>query len=256
MIFQYNNTPIFYQINGSGPVLVLLHGFYESSSIWQKLIPKLSKRYTILSLDFPGHGKSELASEIQSMELLADIVKQLCDFLSFKNVSLLGHSMGGYVALAFIDLYPKYVEKIILLNTTTKADSTERKKIRNRANNLLLTEKDSLISMAINNLFSENNRSVFKKEIEQLKLEASTFPEKGIIALNTGMRDRKDRAQILRDFPKEKYILAGKDDPLVSYNSIKTISSNTNTPLKTLHGSHMSWLENREEIIKFLLLID
>lgn len=256
MIFQYSNSKIYYEIEGKGPNLLLLHGFLESSSIWKNIVPKVKDKFTTIILDLPGHGKSESISENHTMESQAAVVRALLDSLNFENVILLGHSMGGYVALAFTELYELRVSKLILLNSTTKADTPERKLNRNRAIKLLQKEKNSFIGMAISNLFSIKSKSLFKNEIELLKKEAQSFSTQGIIANLKGMRDREDRTIILSKFNKEKWILCSDEDPLISLNTSESIAKQTETPIKILHGSHMSWLENESEIVNFLHLID
>ncbi|MEZ4778272.1 MAG: alpha/beta hydrolase, partial [Flavobacteriaceae bacterium] len=157
---------------------------------------------------------------------------------------------------AFTELFEEKVSKLILLNSTSEADSKERKVNRNRAIGFIQKEKKSFLGMAISNLFSENSKICYSKEIEWLKKEALLFPTEGIIANIKGMRDRKSRTFILKEFSKEKWLICGENDPIIPVTSSKSISKKTNTNLKILLGSHMSWLENEAEIVKFLLFID
>ncbi|MEZ4875390.1 MAG: alpha/beta hydrolase [Flavobacteriaceae bacterium] len=256
MIFQYGQKQLYYEIHGKGPVLVLLHGFLESSTIWEAFIEPLSGNYTLLLIDFPGHGKSHPMAETQTMELMAEVVHELLDYLKYKEVILMGHSMGGYVALAFTEFFEDIVSKLILLNSTSVADSLERKENRNRAIALLEKEKKAFLSMAIAALFSEDSRAKFTKEIKILQQEANGFPSEGIIALIKGMRDREDRTPVLNSFPREKWILCGKKDPLILLSDSRSIAEQSGATLEVLPGSHMGWLENRAEIVKILLLID
>ena len=77
MILKYYETPIYYEISGEGPALVLLHGFLESSAMWERMIPVLSQNKTVISIDFPGFGKSGIVDTVHSMELMANIVNQI-----------------------------------------------------------------------------------------------------------------------------------------------------------------------------------
>jgi pimeloyl-ACP methyl ester carboxylesterase len=256
MIFQYDNSSIYYKVFGNGPALVLLHGFLESSSIWKNLVEPLSEKYTVIIIDLPGHGKSETIAEVHTMELMAKAIHELLLSLKISDAILAGHSMGGYVALAYTELFEEKVSKLILLNSTTDVDTEERKLNRNRAVEIINQEKKSFLNMAIANLFSPTSRLRFAKEIEGLKKEAYGFPPKGIIANIKGMRDRKDRINVLKKFPRTKWIICGNEDPVIPLSSSKSISKETNSKLKILSGSHMSWLENEEEIVNFMLLID
>ena len=153
MIFLYKNIPIYYKTFGKGPVIVLLHGFLESSTMWKKLIPEFSKNNFLVTIDFPGHGKSGVISETHSMELMAEVVHELLKELNIASATFIGHSMGGYVALAYAELYEKEAEKLILLNSTPQADSEERKENRDRSIEIVGKVPEAYISMAIGNLF-------------------------------------------------------------------------------------------------------
>ena len=252
MYFTYQEKRIFYESHGTGPCIVLLHGFLESSYMWKEFLPEWTKRNRVLVLDFPGHGKSEVLAEIQGMELLAAVVNELLKYLGISEVSFLGHSMGGYVALAFLEAYPEKVSKIVLLNSTTESDSEERKENRNRAVEIIQRDKEVFVSMGISNLFSEDSRSKFSSEINHLKETAKQFPSEGIIALAKGMRDRKDRTQVLARFSGIKLFVCGAQDPIVPLKVSETVSKRTSSELIILQGSHMSWLENPIEIVKIL----
>ncbi len=219
-------------------------------------MPELMKTYTVVILDLPGHGQSGVFGAVHSMEFMAEAIQQLLSELKFESFILVGHSMGGYVALAYAEKYPNQISKLILLNSTSQSDSAERKLNRNRAIKLLAQEKTGFIGMAISNLFSEHSRKHYAKDIERLKLEAMQFSTEGIIANIKGMRDRKDRTLVLKNFQHPKWIVSGTDDPIVTLEQSKLLSKNTQSTLKIVQGSHMSWLENKEEIVKMLHFIE
>ena len=103
-----------YNISGRGKeVLVLLHGFMENSSIWADMEGFLSKDFRLIKVDLPGHGLSEVKTSPQTMEMMADEVKATLDSLNLRAVHLLGHSMGGYVSLAFAEKYPEMLRLYI-----------------------------------------------------------------------------------------------------------------------------------------------
>ncbi|MBT0606953.1 alpha/beta fold hydrolase [Aequorivita echinoideorum] len=255
MTFKFKNISIHYEIFGQGPAVVLLHGFLESSTMWNYLIPKLSEKNTVLILDFPGHGKSETVHETHSMELMADVVNSLLKELKIQKATFVGHSMGGYVALAYAEKYVDSVEKLILLNSTTAEDSEERKQNRDRSLEIVDKIPEAYISMAIGNLFAENSREKFASEIEKLKNEAKAFPMEGIKAAIRGMRDRKDRTSVLKNFPRGKYIISASEDPIIPMDEIKTISEKTGAKLKTLPGGHLSTVENGQAVSDYLLSV-
>ena len=103
--FQKKN--IFYTDEGTGKVVVLLHGFTESQKIWKNFAKKLSAKYRVITIDLPGHGKSESPGAVHSMELMANVVFAVLKKLKAGKCMMIGHSMGGYVTLAFAEKYPK-----------------------------------------------------------------------------------------------------------------------------------------------------
>ena len=251
MIYHFKGVPVFYQVVGQGPPLVLLHGFLERSTIWFRMVPELMKRNTIVSLDLPGHGKSGILDDTHSMELMAEVVVSLLKELKITRTGIVGHSMGGYVLLAIVELYPSIVDELFLLNSTSLADSPERLHNRKRALKVISENKKLFVQTAIPNLFTEQSRQSFPTEIATLKEEASTFRTDGISAMVRGMMIRKDRTETLRAFSRKKVIICGKDDPIVPLSDSKWIAAATNSEIKTLDGGHMSWLENTAELLKF-----
>src|SRR4051812_6939833 len=101
----FRETKVRYSDKGKGRVIVLLHGFLESLEIFDELSAKLSKSFRVISIDLPGHGQTPVLGYIHSMELMAQCVKSVLDSLHLKKYVVVGHSMGGYAALAFAELF-------------------------------------------------------------------------------------------------------------------------------------------------------
>ena len=157
-ITHFKNTTISYTDQGKGTAVVLLHGFLENKKMWNAFIPEWSKKFRIITIDLLGHGETECLSYVHSMEDNADAVHEVLSELRIRKAIFVGHSMGGYVALAFAELYPDVVKGLVLLNSTSKADSTERKNNRDRAIRAVKLSFKNFISLSISNLFSEDNR--------------------------------------------------------------------------------------------------
>ncbi|MCZ4317628.1 alpha/beta hydrolase [Aequorivita viscosa] len=254
MTFHYKNSPINYNIFGKGPAIVLLHGFLESATMWEPLIPQFATNRTVITIDFPGHGKSGVITEIHTMELMAQVVDEIVKHLQITSATFLGHSMGGYVALAYAELFSEKVEKLILLNSSPVADSEARKTNRNRALKVIEKSPKAYISMAISNLIAESSREEFIAEIEALKLEAYTFPVEGIKAAIKGMRDRKDRTEILKNLTKDKYVILAEEDPILPFLEVKQLAEKCGASVKIIAGGHMSVIENTEAVANYLRL--
>jgi pimeloyl-ACP methyl ester carboxylesterase len=256
MILNFKESNIFYTKKGKGNALVFLHGFLENSSMWDFLLPKLGKNNTIITIDLLGHGKSNCVGYIHTMELMAEQVKAVLEQEQIESAFLIGHSMGGYVALAFAERHPQNCNGIVLLNSTSKPDSEERKQNRNRAIELVKTHKEAFLSMAITNLFAEENREKFATAIQELKLAALEMPVQGIIAALEGMKIRKDRTAVLKKFSKPKFIIAGTKDPIMPFDEIKNLANSCNCSFHSLNGGHMSTIENRVEMLKLMYFIE
>ena len=250
---RYKNTAISYSDTGKGTAVVLLHGFLENKSMWKDLTPILSHKNRVITIDLLGHGATECLGYVHSMENNTEIVKAVLSHLRIRKAILVGHSMGGYVALAFAELYPASVKGLVLLNSTSKEDSAERKHNRDRAIKAVKQNYVNFVRLSIANLFSENNRERLEKEIENVKSEALKTPLQGIVASLEGMKIRKDREFILheREFPK--LLILGKKDPVLNYEDNLKQIENTNTELITFPDGHMSHVENREELVMVLL---
>ena len=243
---------IAFTVEGKGETIVLLHGFLESSTIWKNVVSAFKETHQIIAIDLLGHGKTEKLGYIHSMETMAETVHAVLSELKVEKASIIGHSMGGYVALAFAEKFPQRLEKLVLLNSSTVADSEERKENRDRAKRLVKQNKQAFISMAIKNLFTDENRNALRTEINALVEEAVQLPEEYIIASVEGLKNRKDRTEILQQYSGEKIIIAGKNDPVVPFKEIEAIAEKTYSTFISFEDGHMSYLENKEELLKVL----
>src|SRR5690606_39743358 len=106
MTIDYKGVPVFFTDTGIGNPVVLLHGFLENVRMWDHFIPELSKNNRVICIDLLGHGKTSCLGYIHSMELMAETVKAVLDHLNITKSIFVAHSMGGYVALAFIEMFP------------------------------------------------------------------------------------------------------------------------------------------------------
>jgi pimeloyl-ACP methyl ester carboxylesterase len=249
----YKNSKVFFSETGKGTAIVLLHGFLENQTMWDNLVPELIKKHRVITIDLLGHGQTDSLGYIHSMEDQADIVHAVLNELRIRKAVLIGHSMGGYVALAFAELYPENMKGLVLLNSTSRADSSERKINRDRAIVAVKQNFSSFIRMSIANLFSEDNRERMSNEIEKVKSEALKTPLQGIIAALEGMKTRKDREVILHFAPYPIMLILGKQDSVLNYEENKVQIENTQVKLITFPDGHMSHIENKKELLNTLL---
>ncbi|RTY79537.1 alpha/beta hydrolase [Flavobacterium sp. LS1P28] len=249
----FKNTNISYSDTGKGTAIVLLHGFLENKGMWDFYIPEFAKKNRIITIDLLGHGETECLSYVQTMEDNADAVHAVLSELRIRKAIFVGHSMGGYVALAFAELYPDTIKGLVLLNSTARADSEERKTNRDRAVKAVKQSFVNFISLSIANLFNENNRERLLSVIESVKKEALKTPLQGIVASLEGMKIRQDREVLLHLAPFPKLLILGEKDPVLNYEETKEQIEGTAMKLVTFPDGHMSHIENQDELLNVLL---
>jgi pimeloyl-ACP methyl ester carboxylesterase len=249
----YKNTKISFTDDGKGTAVVLLHGFLENKTMWKKYISLLSKNHRVITIDLLGHGETECLGYVHAMEDQADMMYAVLVYLRLRKAVLVGHSMGGYVGLAFAELYPDYVKGLFLLNSTARADSDERKVNRDRAINAVKQNYTNFVRLSISNLFNEDNREKLEVEIENVKLEALKTPLQGIVAALEGMKIRKDREVLLHFAPYPIQLVLGKKDAVLVYEETIDQIEGTKVALTTFPDGHMSHIENETELKKVLI---
>lgn len=253
MILEHKSANIFYSVIGTGEPIVLLHGFLENSTMWVNLIEELSRKNQVIVLDLLGHGKSDCLGYVHTMEDFAYAVKAILNHLEISTYKIIGHSLGGYVALALAKLEPANIKSLCLMNSTPEVDTKDRIIIRNRAIKTAKNHYESLVSMSISNLFFTENRDVFSKDIEALKTEALKTPIQGYIAAQEGMKNRKNQTEFLKNATFKKLIIAGIKDPVLDFETLKTVASDCNTEFIALQGGHMSQIEDLADLKSALL---
>jgi len=211
---------IHYSCQGKGPTLVLLHGFLESLEIWDDFASALSRDFKVLLLDLPGHGKSDTIAGVHTMELMAASVKSVLDHLCINSCVIAGHSMGGYVSLAFAEKYPDITKGLVLFHSQAAPDSTEARGNRNRAINIVKKNRSGFIRQFIPELFDQRNIVQFTPQIENLIRIASEVKDEGIIAALEGMKERKGWLDLLDYVEMPLLFIIGKQDSRIPYSQV------------------------------------
>jgi pimeloyl-ACP methyl ester carboxylesterase len=214
---QYQNKNIAYQISGNGPALVLLHGFLESKAIWDDFYKTLQKEFTVIAVDLPGHGKSELIDIKHSMQLMAETVKVVLVAERIEKAVIAGHSMGGYVALQFAVDNKKMVKGLVLFHSHADADSEEAKENRRRTIHIVNQNRGGFIKQFIPELFDQKHVADYTDEIRKLQDIAALMTSEAIIAALSGMRDRPNQLQYLLSAEIPVLFIIGKQDSRMPY---------------------------------------
>jgi pimeloyl-ACP methyl ester carboxylesterase len=250
----FKKDHISFSDTGKGRVVVLLHGFLGSQQIWKTLTEDLSRSYRVIAIDLPGHGNSPCFGYAHSMELMAKSVKAVMESLKLKKYVVVGHSMGGYVALAFADLYPDHLKGLCLFHSTAYPDSGEKKRDRLRAMELVRANKTVYTRNSIRNLFATKNLKYLNEEINFATKIAKATSKQGIVAALHGMRDRPGRDIILGlvEYPI-MMVIGEHDNVLPSEQLLEQSQLIKNKQILYLeHDGHFGFLESSKQTIKAL----
>jgi len=251
---EFRKERVRFSDKGKGRALVLLHGFLESLEIWKEFSEKLSKHFRVISIDLPGHGQTPCMGYVHTMELMAECVKAVMDSLGLRRYVVAGHSMGGYAALAFAELFQKNVSGLCLFHSTALPDSQEKKKDRERVIEIVKKDHKQFVAELIPKLFAPKNLSLFKEEVSKAKEIAANTYKEGIVAALRGMKDRPSREMVLKNAKYPVLFIIGKQDAILAWENLLLL---TTLPKKSYqrvleHAGHMGFYEAPEETFKTL----
>jgi pimeloyl-ACP methyl ester carboxylesterase len=239
-----------YKVIGDGDVIVFLHGFLESISMWNYL-PLEELKGKKVFIDLPGHGKSKLIENFStpSMRYLADEVVSVLTHLNVVHFSIVGHSMGGYIAL-LIKQQISHCQKVVLLNSNFWSDSEQKKKDRIRIADIAFKAKSLFLQESIPNLFG--NPKNFQNEIEKLKFQASKMSSEAIAYSSLAMRERNDFTTEINSNPADYYFIQGIDDKLNSVNETVSKVKNKAQLFLIENAGHMAHIEAKTKVMELL----
>ncbi|MEO5601425.1 MAG: alpha/beta hydrolase [Cyclobacteriaceae bacterium] len=247
--------PIYYRQQGSGPTVILIHGFPMNHEVWNNFAKKLSASVQVVTVDLPGFGESPALPNGFSLE---DVAKTVYAWIKDKNYYkpvIVGHSLGGYVALAIAEEDLDLMAGMCLFHSTAVADSQEKKDSRNKV--LELIDKkgvEAFTSNFIGQLYADPKHS----SIAHVKKIAVRSSKDAVAGYTKAMRDRKDRTGVLNRFPRPIFFLSGEKDQGISPESVKQQALNNRLAEVTIlqNVAHMGMFEEEnvclEKIEKFV----
>jgi pimeloyl-ACP methyl ester carboxylesterase len=247
-----NDFPqIAYRKTGNGPVIILVHGFPGDGDMWRMVVSHLSAAYTVLTPDLPGAGESASAGEGLTVEVMAACAKEILDKEQIAKAVIAGHSMGGYVGIAFAANYPDRLQGLSMVHSTAVDDDNEKKETRRKAVSLIQSgAKDAFIKQMVPNLFAPgfnlSDPAIVERQIE----DALKLSPESMIAFYNAMLNRPGRVNILQDihFPMQ-WIIGEKDNVLPFTKSLQQSHlSNLNFVSVYEDCGHMSMLERPEKL--------
>lgn len=256
--FQYFNTSISYQVEGEGEPVLLVHGFGEDSNVWNNQVSHLSKKYQVIVPDIPGSGKSTMLEGLSQAVTLGDYAVCLQALLLHEKITecfIFGHSMGGYIMLAFVELYPNFVKGFGLVHSTAYADNEEKKENRQRGIEMMQEYgAGAFLKTTIPNLFGEAFKKSHPEVVQQLIADAEQFSTPACQQYYTAMMNRPDRQLALKNSKVPVLFIAGTEDVAAPINDVLQQSKlPAISYIHVLDGvGHMGMLEAPEKVNQFL----
>lgn len=260
---KYSDSTIFYRITGKGKPVVLIHGFGEDGNIWDKQVDFLQDQFQLIIPDLPGSGRSELVKDAD-IETYCEIIKEIVTIeLQFlrqqaeaEGTVMFGHSLGGYITLAFAEKYPDMLSSFGLVHSTAFADSEEKKAARLKSIEFIKKYGAyDFLRTTIPGLFSKQWSQDHLPEIETLVEKGKNFSSEALVQYYQAMINRPDRTAVLKNFSKPILFIIGEHDNAVPFDqSLQQCYLPVQSHIRILRNSaHMGMLEETAATNNFLL---
>ncbi len=230
--------------------IVLLHGFLQNLSVWSSFTLTYMRHMHVISIDLPGHGYSATYSDVHTMDFMANAVKAVLDTAGVEQCVLVGHSLGGYVALAFADRYRYIVRGLALLHSHAMADDEKTRLYRDEVCRQVHLNRAGFIVDFITRLFDESKREYLAQDIKELRDQCLETREEGIIAAQRGMKIRTSRINVLSNLDVPMLFVYGKNDTRipVEVGLSQALLPHRAEVLVLDNVAHMSFMEDREYV--------
>ncbi len=208
----YKGINVHYEISGKGLPVVLLPGFAETQKIWQEQKEILKDRFMVITPDIPGSGKSSaFTHSVATMDDYAHAIQKIIEAEKIDRLVMIGHSMGGYIALAYLALFPSSLTGIGFFHSTAYADNAEKKVLRKKAIDFI--EKnggESFLQTSLPGLFHQPDHHL--DSIQTILRDAETIDKSTLIQYYRAMMDRPDRTHLLKNTEIPVLYIAGLHD--------------------------------------------
>ena len=239
-----------YDVLGSQkPPIMLLHGYGLNRSIWQDLASDHLGDQQVIMPDVRGHGESDVPPGPYLMSSLAEDLALLLDFLGLSKAIICGHSMGGYIALAFAQHYPQKLAGLALITTNAKADSKEKRAGRYALINQIKDQGPIAVAESLAPRLSQDPAVISISH----GLICQTDP-RGLIGAAEGMAERPERMGLLAAIRVPALVVAGEDDQITNLADAKLMAESLmhGIFLQISNAGHMPMLEAADELGKGL----
>ncbi len=255
--FTYQSATVAYRKTGKGRPVVLLHGFGEDGHIWDEQVAFLATYCLLIIPDLPGSGKSSmLTGENITVDDYADCIHMLLQQEQIADCTMIGHSMGGYITLAFAEKYPLQLSGFGLVHSTAFADSAEKK--QNRLKGIDFIEQYggfAFLKAGIPNLFGEAFKANHPEKVDRLIAASVHFSKLALQQYYRIMMLRPDRTAVLKSNPLPVLFVMGTEDTAAPMNDVlQQVHLPNKSYIHVLTGvGHMGMWEDPDTLNRFLL---
>lgn len=245
---ELETVKLYYRECGQGTIpLVLVHGFPLNHSIWNEVAAGLKEDARVILPDLRGYGRSPAPEGMYSMRLLAEDLRQLLDDLEIEKVVLVGHSMGGYVCLAFAQAYPERLAGFGLIASQAEADTSEKRQGRYHTLDEVKSKGVRVVADSMAPKLTAQAEMV--EPLRQLMLHVATV--NGVTGALQGMAERPDATEWLSGISVPALVIGGKADPIMPPARAQTLAQFLGRGwLVELEGvGHMPMMEAPQQVI-------
>ncbi len=213
---SFRNAKVAYEVEGKGTPIVLLHGFCEAHQVWEDFKQDLlEENYRVVTIDLPGFGQSEVVRPA-SIQYYAEAVLAVLDEKKLKQVILVGHSMGGYTALALAELAPERLLGLGLFHSHPYADSAAKQEARKKQVDFIHRQGHQLyVKQLVPKLFPTKYGLSHPFDLDKLIHRAARYQADGIMAGLEAMANRPDRTEVLKQARVPVLFIVGEEDTAV-----------------------------------------
>lgn len=242
---KYLGAKIHYRVTGYGTPVILLHGFAEDGSIWNKQVSFLQDKYHLIIPDLPGSGESEMIRDEQTgIDTYASCINHILEEENIHQCIMIGHSMGGYITLSFAEQYAGKLMAFGLFHSSAYADSDEKKEARQKSISFILDHgAEPFLETAIPGLFADPVKS--NKDMTDLLEKGKKFQPEALVQYYKAMINRPDRTHILRATKLPVCMIMGIYDKAVPFeHSLEQSYMADHSFINIMrYSGHMSMLE-------------
>jgi len=239
---QIDDVRLAYDDVGSGPELLLFHGYPFNRSLWVEQLDALSKAFRVITPDLRGFGESDISGGESTMNRMAQDVVRLMDALEISSAIVGGLSMGGYVVLAFYKQFASRVRGLVLADTRAQADTEEAKQVRTQqAEQILTSGMASITDAMLPKLLTPETVSKRPEVVKRIRDMMLKTKPAGAAAALMGMAAREDQTALLHRISVPTLILVGRDDPITPLQDSEQMHD-------SIAGSRLVVIENASHV--------